>query len=189
MTVRDPFLFLAGSVPLDFVNTELMGSDGPTDLLVEPADLLRWITESGLGRGARLQVRAEDLVEAKALRADLRRTFLHLAAGGKLRSSDLAPLNRHLGLITGALALGLHDGAARLDFAPIGKLSATFLIARAAAEFFAGSDLSLVKSCEGTGCILLFHDTTKNHKRRWCSMAVCGNRSKAAAHYRRSRAL
>jgi predicted RNA-binding Zn ribbon-like protein len=33
--------------------------------------------------------------------------------------------------------------------------------------------------------VLFFYDTTKNHARRWCSMAFCGNRHKVAAHYRR----
>ncbi|MBV9493891.1 MAG: CGNR zinc finger domain-containing protein [Acidobacteria bacterium] len=60
-----------------------------------------------------------------------------------------------------------------------------FLLGAAAAEFLANADLSLVKSCGGTGCILLFYDETKNHTRRWCSMAACGNRMKAALHYRR----
>jgi predicted RNA-binding Zn ribbon-like protein len=60
-----------------------------------------------------------------------------------------------------------------------------FLIAAAAAELLAHKDLSLVKSCGGTGCILLFYDETKSHSRRWCSMAGCGNRMKAALHYRR----
>jgi predicted RNA-binding Zn ribbon-like protein len=35
--------------------------------------------------------------------------------------------------------------------------------------------------------VLFFYDTTKNHARRWCSMAFCGNRHKVAAHYRRLR--
>ncbi|MEL6323421.1 MAG: CGNR zinc finger domain-containing protein, partial [Pseudomonadota bacterium] len=35
---------------------------------------------------------------------------------------------------------------------------------------------------EGPTCTLYFHDVSKNHKRRWCSMDICGNRAKAAAH-------
>lgn len=60
-----------------------------------------------------------------------------------------------------------------------------FLLGAAAADFLSRHDLSLVKSCGGTGCILLFYDETKSHSRRWCSMAGCGNRMKAALHYRR----
>ncbi|HNJ42487.1 MAG TPA: CGNR zinc finger domain-containing protein [Acidobacteriota bacterium] len=35
--------------------------------------------------------------------------------------------------------------------------------------------------------MIYFYDTTKNHTWRWCSMSLCGNRAKAAAHYRRKR--
>jgi predicted RNA-binding Zn ribbon-like protein len=39
---------------------------------------------------------------------------------------------------------------------------------------------TLVRKCEGTTCTLWFLDVSKAHARRWCSMAVCGNRAKAA---------
>lgn len=44
-----------------------------------------------------------------------------------------------------------------------------------------------VKQCAHTGCVLHFYDTTKSGTRRWCSMAVCGNRAKAARHYERAK--
>jgi predicted RNA-binding Zn ribbon-like protein len=36
-------------------------------------------------------------------------------------------------------------------------------------------------------CVLMFLDTSRSHTRRWCSMELCGNRSKVAAHDARSR--
>ena len=42
-----------------------------------------------------------------------------------------------------------------------------------------------VKHCENPDCVLWFFDTTRNGTRRWCSMAVCGNRMKARRHYDR----
>jgi predicted RNA-binding Zn ribbon-like protein len=48
-------------------------------------------------------------------------------------------------------------------------------------------DFKLIRTCEGAHCTLTFHDTTRGHARRWCSMAVCGNRHKAAAHRERQR--
>ena len=48
-------------------------------------------------------------------------------------------------------------------------------------------DRSRVRCCGRQGCVLLFFDTSKNSTRRWCDMAVCGNRAKAAAHYERHR--
>ena len=46
---------------------------------------------------------------------------------------------------------------------------------------------SRVRCCGRQACVLLFFDTSKNSTRRWCDMAVCGNRVKAAAHYERHR--
>lgn len=48
-------------------------------------------------------------------------------------------------------------------------------------------DRSRVRRCGRQGCVLLFFDTSKNSTRRWCDMAVCGNRVKAATHYERHR--
>lgn len=37
-------------------------------------------------------------------------------------------------------------------------------------------------------CTLLFADHTRGHRRRWCSMAQCGNRAKQVAHRHRIKA-
>jgi predicted RNA-binding Zn ribbon-like protein len=55
-------------------------------------------------------------------------------------------------------------------------------IAEATADLICNQDFRLIRSCEGSACTLVFLDRTKAHSRRWCSMAVCGNRAKAAAH-------
>ena len=60
-------------------------------------------------------------------------------------------------------------------------------IAESAAELACDLDPSLVRKCRNEGCILYFYDTTRNHARSWCSMALCGNRTKVLAHYRRKR--
>ncbi len=65
MTVTDPFLFLAGQMAIDFVNTEVMLRGEPADLLRSEGDLVRWLVESG---GPRLRARAGWLKEAKELR-------------------------------------------------------------------------------------------------------------------------
>ncbi|CAI8905665.1 MULTISPECIES: CGNR zinc finger domain-containing protein [Pseudomonas] len=44
-----------------------------------------------------------------------------------------------------------------------------------------------VRQCEAHDCVLLFHDLSKSHRRRWCSMATCGNRMKVAAFRSRNK--
>jgi predicted RNA-binding Zn ribbon-like protein len=54
------------------------------------------------------------------------------------------------------------------------------------AQLLVNADFRHVKACEGQGCTLMFLDTTRGRMRRWCSMAVCGNRAKQAAHRERA---
>ena len=42
-------------------------------------------------------------------------------------------------------------------------------------------DLLRTRRCAGQDCGWLFFDTTKNNRRRWCDMRVCGNRAKVRA--------
>lgn len=58
-------------------------------------------------------------------------------------------------------------------------------LAESAAELLSTSDLELVRPCKGDKCVLWFYDRTKSHRRRWCSMSVCGNRHKVTAFRQR----
>lgn len=60
-------------------------------------------------------------------------------------------------------------------------------VAEAIADLIVSNGHSLIRNCENPTCTLWFYDRTKAHRRRWCSMAVCGNRAKARAHRDRQR--
>lgn len=192
--VRFPFLFVAGAAPLDFLNTEVMLDGQPADLMKDADDLLLWIAESGLAtkaevhklREARASVHETWLRVCIRLRVDMRAMFSRLADGQSLRQADLHLINEGLASTSGTMQLERRGPQPSLDFQP-SALTPPFLIARATAEFLASADLTLVRRCQGEGCILFFHDTTKSHTRRWCSMATCGNRTKVKAHYVRTR--
>ena len=173
------FLFIAGTPAVDFVNTEIVSQGERVDLLQSDEDVWRWVIEAGLGRPAR---RDEILRDARELRRHLRALFLR----GTPRKAEIDAINAALSRGRGSFHLERKGGAYRTRFAADSD-DPLFLIAAAAAELLATGDLSLIKPCGGTDCILLFYDTTKSHTRRWCSMAGCGNRMKAALHYQRSR--
>ena len=59
-------------------------------------------------------------------------------------------------------------------------------IALSALTMLSQADLTRVKQCGGEHCGWLFFDTTKNKRRRWCEMEVCGNRAKQKAHRART---
>jgi predicted RNA-binding Zn ribbon-like protein len=58
---------------------------------------------------------------------------------------------------------------------------------RAATELATSPALERVRSCPGEDCGWLFLDTSKAGRRRWCSMAICGNRLKTKRHRARAR--
>jgi len=60
-------------------------------------------------------------------------------------------------------------------------------IAKAMADLVCSEDFSDIKACEGRPCTLYFLDRTRGRARRWCSMAICGNRAKQAAHRKRAK--
>jgi predicted RNA-binding Zn ribbon-like protein len=60
-------------------------------------------------------------------------------------------------------------------------------IVLSALSVLTGSDLSRIKRCPGDHCGWLFFDATKNKRRRWCEMEVCGNRAKQKRRRRRAR--
>ncbi len=62
-------------------------------------------------------------------------------------------------------------------------------IVEAMAELICRTDFDRIRNCEGPTCTLWFLDISKNHTRRWCSMEICGNRAKAAAHRIKKRGI
>ncbi|PYT72338.1 MAG: hypothetical protein DMG39_10235 [Acidobacteria bacterium] len=62
-------------------------------------------------------------------------------------------------------------------------------VARSAAEIIAEGAHARLRLCANPQCGLFFYDTSRTHRRRWCSMTVCGNRHKVAAFARRHASL
>ena len=77
------------------------------------------------------------------------------------------------------------DGATRWRLEPRQPLRLPLLAVTAAAAQLLDrrSASGSVHACPGRDCGWLFLDP--RNRRRWCSMAVCGNRAKARAHARR----
>ncbi len=96
-------------------------------------------------------------------------------------------LNALLEASPGTYRLSASAGGLMLDYRAEPKKALHLLepLVRSAARFLAGADLRRIRKCGNEKCVLYYYDATKNQSRRWCSMALCGNRMKAAAHYRR----
>ena len=185
------FLFVGNAGWIDFVNTSL---DDDLEFLPNFESLLAWSTAAKLIDGAakRAIVKAASshardraLREARALRGELRRAADRILCGENPRPAAIARVNEllreHPRIIQ--LRRSSSDGWQTVaDDAVCGPLLPLAAVAEDFAEFLATADLSLLRRCEKDPCRVLFYDTSRNHARRWCSMQLCGNRTKVARH-------
>lgn len=190
------FLFLEGNPAwLDFVNTKFVLGERPVDRLQTYPDLLDWLRAAGLLESGKAEAAARGWNGREAVhRARELRSALHDAAEeqgrtGRFPPSAVRALNEHLEGAPGAFRLSQEGERLTLSYASAARTAVQLLepLARSAAQFLAGADLRRIKKCGNDKCVLYYYDTTKNQGRRWCSMALCGNRMKAAAHYQRSK--
>jgi predicted RNA-binding Zn ribbon-like protein len=183
--IRDGFRFRGGSLALDLAAT-VTGRLGasPRDLLATPADLDRWLMAAGLAQTAPGATDG-NLVQAQALREALYRLALARAEGRDLPGPDRELINGFAALPAAPPWLG-EDGRARLFGDARGLLAS---LAREGVELLGGELSDRVRQCQGPPCAVLFVDTSRKGDRRWCSMAACGNRAKAAGFRKRERSF
>lgn len=171
----DPRPLRGEPLALDLVNTRWIDSAGRQDLLTDVAGLAIWLDQAGLaGHGP-----ADDATLA-AVRT-VRDALVAVLTG----APDAAALNEVLA--HGRIRRRIADGA------PVDELDVddpSWRVAWLAADDYARllrEGPQRIRACANDRCILHFYDTTRSGTRRWCSMAGCGNRAKAARHYDRAR--
>jgi predicted RNA-binding Zn ribbon-like protein len=194
-----PAIFIADAPGLDFLNSIATPVDVPVDWIGDGEGLLAWLEQAGMMRAdeiaaVRKRATKAELDQTAARARDLRewfRAFVQKRKGRALGAKDgreLLPLNALLArdVQHGELvATGPDDTAPftyRLERRYDAAESLLMPIAEALAKLVSEEDFTQVKACEGPKCTLLFADHTRGHARRWCSMAICGNRAKVAAH-------
>ncbi|MEV6074123.1 ABATE domain-containing protein [Streptomyces sp. NPDC052069] len=184
MSLRHPdgssFRFDPGSLCLELLPT---GGPGPLarfEVLNEPVDLTGWAAESRLAGGLRLTVTAAEVSAARELRDALWRLTADRAHGREPDPADLDAVND--AAAHPPLTARLTGGGGR-DWAP-GATGSQLLstVARDAVDLFTGPYAHRVRECGAPDCRLLFVDTSRPGRRRWCSMERCGNRHKVRAH-------
>jgi predicted RNA-binding Zn ribbon-like protein len=199
---RPPAMFIADSLGLDFLNSIATAVDTPIDWLDDGDGLLRWLAQAKLVPADaldELKVRAMpgelDKVadQTRALR-EWFRAFVGKHMGRPLTSKalkELGPLNKLLERdeTFSQISRHCHNDGDRLELRMMRRWrspeSLLLPVGEALAKFVCEEDFANVKACEGHSCTLVFADHTRRRARRWCSMAVCGNRAKQAAHRNR----
>ena len=199
---RPPAIFIADVLGLDFLNSIATPVDTPIDWLDSGDGLVTWLAQAKLAPAhaldelkARAMPGEVDNVadQARALR-EWFRGFVRKYMGRPLAPKalrELEPLNRLLERDETFSHISRHrrHGGDRLELQVVRRWRSpeTLLlpIGEALAKFVCEEDFANVKACEGHSCTLVFADHSHRRARRWCSMAICGNRAKQAAHRNR----
>jgi predicted RNA-binding Zn ribbon-like protein len=196
---RPPAFFVGEHLALDFLNTTATPRGTWVEWLGDGKDLVDWLEQAGSiepAAAARIRESGSDALDEVARQArEFRqwlRGFVTARMGKPLRATAaaVAPLNELLARDRSfqrveAARRDAEDGR-RLVLRRVQRWESPEEllqpIAEEAADLVCNQDFRLIRSCGGSACTLVFLDRTRAHTRRWCSMAVCGNRAKAAAH-------
>jgi predicted RNA-binding Zn ribbon-like protein len=121
------------------------------------------------------------------LRDSLRKIFGAMVRKEAIAPEWIEPINRILRITEGHDELVLAGSSWKMEFmAREGGLDWLLAaIARSAAEIIVEGAQARVRICANPVCGLFFSDHSRTHRRRWCSMAICGNRHKVASFARR----
>lgn len=198
MAQKQNFLFLADHLCLDFVDTEFRRSGEHHDKLKTFDDLREWLRRAGLlasieaialVRRCHGQVAETVLKGALGLRKAIRQAAQAVADREPLPAGAIRTLNTFLSRRAGYFQIERRSSQFERRFVSplVEPMMLLAPIAESAADLLCNGDLTLVRRCADENCDLLFYDTTKNHRRRWCSMSSCGNRAKVAAHRARQK--
>jgi predicted RNA-binding Zn ribbon-like protein len=183
---------IADDLALDFANTESgRGSPSHQNHLRDATNVADWlrhakVLSAGEADWLRAQVseRADLAVDLLTQAVGLREGIHDVGAaiGRRARPPEtalasLAALHARF-VARAALAPGVISCRWRWSVRASPIEAALGPIALAAVRLFTEGDFHRIRECGGHACGWLFYDRSKNNRRRWCEMEVCGNRAK-----------
>ena len=166
-----------------FVNT--FDLDRASEQLASVADLADWLIGHGLAPAGMRATRA-DLRRARELREAIRSVLLAHTAGMPAPAEALRTFDQIAARARVTLRFD-ERGGAQLEPVAAGVDGALGRLLRIIQEAIADGTWLRMKACREHTCEWAFYDHTKNRSGTWCTMQVCGNRTKARS-YRERRA-
>jgi predicted RNA-binding Zn ribbon-like protein len=204
-----PALFIAGPLGIDFLNSVAIPVDSVVDWIGDGKEFLDWLQQAGLLTSNDISIinsnfSAGELDEIARRARELREWFrdfvrthkgklLAPAALTKLKTlNDLLGADQIYWSIVPKTPQDKNDETLppnfRLQSQRRWRTSDSLLapVAEEVAKVICHANFTQIKACEGKNCVLFFYDDTPRHQRRWCSMAICGNRAKQSTYRDRS---
>jgi predicted RNA-binding Zn ribbon-like protein len=186
-TATAPYVlrFDSGRICLD-----LLATTHPGERLDSVARLRAWIAGAGLvPTGTPLPDADAGWLRAfRELRADVGR-LVYGELDGCPADGALARVNAVArGAPPALCAVRTEDGAlVRRLRTPPGREQLLAAVARETIELLTDPQARAgLRRCAGDNCPLVYLDTSRGRRRRWCSSEVCGNRERVARHRKRA---
>lgn len=174
------YVFDPGALCLEFLCTGGPGELARHEVLHQPRDLAVWfgLCRLDLDPDA-VTVTGEELAAGRATRDALIRVMRAAAHVERGAPEDLAEIHR--AAAAPPLVPYITPEGTRGWAPPVTGTQALSTIARDAVELLTGPHAGRIRECGADDCLLLFVDTSRPGRRRWCAMERCGNRHKVRA--------
>jgi predicted RNA-binding Zn ribbon-like protein len=175
------FIFVAGRLCIDFIQTGgETGKRAHWERFHQPSDLADWFSESPL-RLHGVQVSSDEFEVARSLREAIWRVAQAILQREAPSAADFDIINRVASESDLPPQLTL-DRLGEVWYSPATATAALSTIARDAVDLFSSELRSRIRQCENPKCGLMFVDTSRPGKRRWCLMKRCGNMAKTTRY-------
>jgi predicted RNA-binding Zn ribbon-like protein len=191
-----PLLLVGGRLAIDFANIPSYPGSPAEHLSWE--ELIVFLQASRIVSAERgsslLALSGSDPDSAQSLlsrslrlRDALRKVFGAIVRKELIAREWTEPINQILRITEGHDEIVLEENSWKMEFkAREGGLDWLLAaIARSAAEIIVEGAQARLRICANPACGLFFSDKSRTRRRRWCSMAICGNRHKVASFARR----
>lgn len=173
------YRFDPGALCLELLTTGGPGPYSRYEVLHGPADLAAWADRCRLTPTPALAISDAEVADMRVLRNALFRVVTARVGGERPQSGDLDVINEAAARPALAPALA-PDGTRQWAGTATGtQLAAT--VARDAVDLLTGPFAHRIRTCAADDCHLIYADTSRPGRRRWCSMEHCGNRHKVRA--------
>jgi predicted RNA-binding Zn ribbon-like protein len=191
---RPEFIFVGDHPAIDFANTLSTSQGQWVDHFRVWADVIDWLSLAGVSTDPALRIPTSRSAEAVKSVVEFRHAWKteldKLVAGGKVGDDFIHQVNQLLAedgfhetlRRSGKSGFYLDRSGAQLSGEKLALATLSLQIAHFLAEAYFGH---LHRCANTSSCALYFYDTTKNHRRQWCSTAACGNRHKVAEFRKR----
>jgi predicted RNA-binding Zn ribbon-like protein len=186
---QDWWYWLGGRPAVDLVNTLRERWCRRVETLVTPSDLGLWLVRAQLAPAPPRVTRAL-LADARDLREAIDACMTATIAGAPAPRAAVRELDGWLAEAAPPPRLSIGgDGAVVLGEQRVGDPArrAVATIALDAARMLGTDEAARVRVCASETCSARFYDRSPAGRRRWCSMALCGNEAKARRHRARAK--